>query len=53
MIAFIRSLDGIVSNAYDSGAMWTVSALRGTEVAPALPESCRSSSRTLMSVSGS
>ena len=33
MIAFIRSLDGFVSNAYDSGAIWTLSALRGTDVA--------------------
>ena len=42
MIVFIRSFAGIVSKAKLSGAIWIPRKLRGTALAPALPESAKS-----------
>ncbi len=53
MMMFIRSLPAMVSNAKLSGAICTVSRSLGTDVAEALPESSRSSIRTVISSEGS
>ena len=53
MIVFMRSLAASVSNENPSGAIWTLTRSPGTEEAPALPESLRSSSSTVTSSFGS
>ncbi len=53
MSVFSRSLAAIVSKAKWMGAIWTVSALRGTTEAPALPLSAKSTSSTVTGWAGS
>jgi hypothetical protein len=53
MIVFIRSLAAMVSKAKLRGDTCTIIMLRGTTETPALPESSKSASSTVMSVSGS
>jgi len=53
MMMFIRSLPAMVSNAKLNGAICTFTVLYGTTVAPALPESEKSVSRTVIFRRGS
>ena len=52
MIVYMRGAGAAVSNVKERGAMSTASVLRGAELAPALPKSEKSVSRTVTLSSG-